>query len=229
VFTAPSRRPSHTGRSVGAPCWWVLGLGVFAAMTATDAHAQYIAGGGNGFRYSSPEFSITLRGGLDSPLARSDVFAFTTETLTLSRGDFAALGLTFDFALRAARRVEAVFSGGFASRERASEFRKFIDNNNQPIERADVAGDTNLQHRMGAGAADALGGTRRRRHGLHVSAGRRLRRFPYARGLPGQLCDGWMGANGVRQPRCRLGDLSAQRDCRRSPLHPLARQASRRV
>lgn len=134
-----SRRPSSGAwfgvfahPSSAALCVLCFGLAVGTA--PLSLRAQYVPGGGRGFRYSSPEFSLTVRGGLDRPMARSEVYDFTTETLTLSRSSFAALGWNFDFALRATPRTEIVFTGGFALREAPSEFRSFIDNDGKPIE-----------------------------------------------------------------------------------------------
>ncbi len=134
MFNAPSRRHSLGGMAPGVRIGRSLCLCLCLAGAPTTVSGQYVAGGGSGFRFSAPEFSVTLRGGVDRPVARSNVFSFATNALTLSRGDFAALGVSFDFALRASARTEIVVTGGVASRESASEFRKFIDNDNQPIE-----------------------------------------------------------------------------------------------
>lgn len=135
MYTAPFRCRPTSGAPVGASATrWLMLAGLALLIAPPPLAAQYVAGGGDGFRYSPPEFSLTLRGGLDRPTASSDVYAFTTQNLTLSRSDFAALGLHVDFALRVAPRTEVVFSAGMAGRETASEFRNFIDNADQPIE-----------------------------------------------------------------------------------------------
>ena len=130
----PRRHHSVALRGATAYRPILVALGAALVAAALPLRAQHVPGGGKGFRYSSPEFSLTLRGGLDRPRARSDIYDFTTETLTLSRDDFAALGLHFDLGLRVAPRAEIVLSAGMAGRERASEFRKFIDNESKPIE-----------------------------------------------------------------------------------------------
>lgn len=135
MHTAPFRCRSTSGALAGAPATWMPALACLLLLAEPiPLVAQYVAGGGDGFRYSAPEFSLTFRGGLDRPTASSDVYRFTTRNLTLSRNDFASLGLNIDFALHTSRRGEVVFSAGMAGREQASEFRDYIDNADQPIQ-----------------------------------------------------------------------------------------------
>jgi hypothetical protein len=107
-----------------------LALVAFAAIpSAGDAQS-----GGRGFFFREPRASLTLRTGWAGARARSDLFTFTTEQLTLNRGDFSSASLGADVALRVLARTNVVFSLGFADANRESEFRDFVDNNELPIE-----------------------------------------------------------------------------------------------
>jgi hypothetical protein len=96
--------------------------------------AQPAGAVGDGFSFRRPILSLSIRGGYDRPFAGSDVFDFTTTNLTLSKADFAAAGLQLEVGVRVGDRTEIVASGGTARRSVPSEFRNFIDNNDQPIE-----------------------------------------------------------------------------------------------
>ena len=43
---------------------------------------------GDGFLFGQPRVTLTARGGFDLARASSDIFSFTTERLTVERGDF---------------------------------------------------------------------------------------------------------------------------------------------
>jgi hypothetical protein len=89
---------------------------------------------GNGFFFHRPNFSLSVRGGLDRPTASSDVWNFSTTNLTLNKGDFIAAGYQVDLGARVTNRLEIVAASGMTDRTASSEFRKFIDNNDKPIE-----------------------------------------------------------------------------------------------
>jgi outer membrane protein W len=110
----------------------LVALAAFATMPAF-ARAQ---DAGKGFLFGAPVGSITIRGGWAAPRAQSDFFAFTTERLTLDRGDFSSPTLDVDLAFRISPRTDIVVSSGISGTNRESEYRAFIDNNNQPIQQA---------------------------------------------------------------------------------------------
>lgn len=112
--------------------WWLLLLALMAS--SLPVLAQPAGAVGDGFAFRRPVMSLTFRGGYDRPLAGSDIYDFATTNLTLSKGDFAAAGYQIDVGLRISDRTEIVLSGGQARREAASEFRKYIDNEDKPIE-----------------------------------------------------------------------------------------------
>jgi hypothetical protein len=91
---------------------------------------------GKGFLFGEPTGSVTLRGGWALARAKSDLFAFTTENLTLNRSDFSSPDLEADLSFRVSPRTEIVVSSGLSGIDRESEFRNFIDNNHNPINQA---------------------------------------------------------------------------------------------
>jgi hypothetical protein len=105
-------------------------LVLLAAVPAT-ALAQ---SAGNGFLFGTPAGSLTLRGGWAGARASGDLFAFTTNQLTLDRGDFSSPDVGLDLAFHAFRRTEIVLSTAYSGMSKKSEFRNYIDNNDLPIE-----------------------------------------------------------------------------------------------
>jgi outer membrane protein W len=89
---------------------------------------------GNGFLFGAPTGSLTIRGGWAVASAHSDLFAFTTEQLTLSRRDFSSPAGDADLAFFVTPRTQIVASVSVASTSKRSEFRGYIDNNDLPIE-----------------------------------------------------------------------------------------------
>jgi hypothetical protein len=88
---------------------------------------------GNGFLFGEPAGSITIRGGWALARAKSDLFAFTTQNLTLNRSDFSSPDLEADLSFRVNPRTEIVISSGLSGIDRGSEFRNFVDNDTNPI------------------------------------------------------------------------------------------------
>ncbi|MDZ7632832.1 MAG: hypothetical protein U5K74_16205 [Gemmatimonadaceae bacterium] len=125
---AACRAPSERGAR--------LRLSLLLALAAAPIPllAQSAGAVGDGFAFQRPILSLTVRGGYDRPSAGSEIYDFSTTNLTLSKGDFAAAGFLVDIGVRVSDRTEIVFSGGHSRRNAPSEFRDFIDNNDQPIE-----------------------------------------------------------------------------------------------
>lgn len=111
---------------------FVQRLSTFAVLATlpTVAGAQDT---GNGFLFGAPSGSITLRGGWALARAKSDLFTFTTQNLTLNRSDFSSPDLEADLAFGITQRTQIVFSSGLSGMNKESEFRNFIDNSNNPI------------------------------------------------------------------------------------------------
>jgi hypothetical protein len=87
-----------------------------------------------GFLFKRPVGSFSLRGGYALANASSDVFSESTRQLTLSKTDFSAFTWGGDISYAAKPRIDLVFDGGYSSSTTPSEFRNFIDNNDQPIQ-----------------------------------------------------------------------------------------------
>jgi hypothetical protein len=81
-----------------------------------------------------PSGSVAFRGGVDRAIADSDLFTFVTSQLTLGRADFRAVNLVADVTARVRPRIHAVLSVGYSRSNAPSEFRDWVDNNNNPIE-----------------------------------------------------------------------------------------------
>jgi len=107
--------------------WGALAI----ASLASAARAQDM---GNGFLFGAPSGSFAIRGGWAVARAGSDLFAFTTDRLTLSRGDFSSPSGDLDLAFNVNPQTQIVVAMSAAIKSKRSEFRHFIDNNDLPIE-----------------------------------------------------------------------------------------------
>jgi len=90
--------------------------------------------GGDGFLFSPPHATFSVRGGFALPSASSDVFSFVTERLTVNRGDFAGLSVATDLAVRLHSRVDLLLGTGINTRVKRSEDRDFIGTDDLPVE-----------------------------------------------------------------------------------------------
>jgi hypothetical protein len=98
---------------------------------AGTIHAQ---DAGDGFLFHPPAGSWSLHAGFAMPNAGSDLFSFTTSQLTLNHGDFSALDLGADLAFSLNPRLDLAFDFSFSGMNKGSEFRNYVDNNQQPIQ-----------------------------------------------------------------------------------------------
>lgn len=105
---------------------------VLLAFGAAEVAAQQ--GSGQGFLFRPPPGSMTVYGGLAAPFASGGVHQLATTELTLDRGDFRSGSVGFELALSASPRVDVVFNMERARTSRRSEYRDWVDNNDQPIE-----------------------------------------------------------------------------------------------
>ncbi len=111
---------------------WMMGL-VAATFAGARTEAQE---GGNGFLFSEPLATLTLRGGFDHANARSGLFSFTTSQLTINRSDFSAPSVGVDLAIRLNSRLELSAGATFSKTSTPSEFRHFLDQNDAPIQQS---------------------------------------------------------------------------------------------
>lgn len=98
---------------------------------AAPAHAQE---SGRGFLFGRPDWNVALHGGFAHANAQSDIFTFATNQLTLNRSDFDGLSAGADLSYSLKPNLDLVFGVAYSGSDRRSEFRKFLDNNNLPIE-----------------------------------------------------------------------------------------------
>jgi hypothetical protein len=89
---------------------------------------------GRGFLFAPPTGGLTIRGGYALASAGSDFFDFTTDELTLNRRDFSSVSFDAELYARIRPRTDIVFWGSYSGMRKPSEYRHFIDNNDQPIE-----------------------------------------------------------------------------------------------
>ena len=100
-------------------------------MIAPPSYAQRA---GDGFLFHVPIVTWGVRGGVNLASANSDVFAFVTDQLTLDRSDFNAPAVGTNIAIRLSGANDIVLDVGYSTVSRGSEFRHWVDQNDQPIE-----------------------------------------------------------------------------------------------
>jgi hypothetical protein len=115
---------THGMRTVGLAAMLALGAGATAAAQSS----------GDGYLFHAPQGSFTIRAGYDHASAGSDVFAQAVDQLTISKRDFSGLTIGGDVAFAIGKRFELALDAGWSHARKRSEFRKFIDNKNLPIE-----------------------------------------------------------------------------------------------
>lgn len=112
-----------------------LGLGS-AALLAGALLLPGAVSAQDGYLFKQPRVSFAVLGGWQSPRAGSDIYDFTSEHLTVDRGDFATSNVGFQLGFSIHPRLDLVFEGGFAESTIDSEFRDFVeetDNGDLPI------------------------------------------------------------------------------------------------
>ena len=117
------------------PLRWGVGTVFAAAMLLAGAtepvHAQV---GGDGFLFKTPSVSLGIRSGYSMPRAGSELFDFTREQLTVETSDFYSEYVGGELAIRVTDRIDLTFGAGHAASSTPSEFRDWVDTDDQPIE-----------------------------------------------------------------------------------------------
>ena len=108
----------------------IAGLLAVAAL-ASPLEAQ---NSGKGFLFKRPAGSFAIRGGYAVANAGSDVFDDATTLLTLNKRDFSSFDWGGDISYSMSARTDMVFDAEFTYSKANSEFRDWVDNNDQPIE-----------------------------------------------------------------------------------------------
>ncbi|HKY22241.1 MAG TPA: hypothetical protein VJM31_13590 [Vicinamibacterales bacterium] len=85
------------------------------------------------FLFGKPRGSVGLRSGWVFASARSDLFTFVQDQLTVARKDFNAPAVGFDVDLTITPRASVVAGFDFSKTSKDSEYRNFVDNRRLPI------------------------------------------------------------------------------------------------
>jgi hypothetical protein len=93
---------------------------------------------GDGFLFTEPRASLTLRGGFAAPREGSDIFSYSTREYTLGRDDFDGPALGLDLALRLSSRLDLVLGTAYAGTSARSEYRDFLGDDDLPIEQTTI-------------------------------------------------------------------------------------------
>jgi hypothetical protein len=104
-----------------------IGTLVFAGLLVAGSVEAGAQPTGDGFLFSEPKGTITVRGGFNQPRGSSDLFAFFFDNLTLGRRDFTSALIAGDVAVHVNRRTAVVANFAFTRANAASEFRHFAE------------------------------------------------------------------------------------------------------
>jgi hypothetical protein len=108
-----------------------LALAIMAGtvlVLAPSASAQ------RGYLFRNPQVSWTMRVGGAQPAAEGEIYNFFTRELTIDRDDFKSVAWGGDLGIRVHPQIDALFSVTVARSSTRSEFRDWVDENDQPIE-----------------------------------------------------------------------------------------------
>ena len=113
-------------------CCGVIALSV--AFTVPEISFAQSGRGGEGFLFETPKFSFAFSLGYSIPNAKSEIFDFAQEQLTLEKSDFHRSYLGGEAAIQLSDRLDLVFGVGHAESSLPSEFRDWGDGDDLPIE-----------------------------------------------------------------------------------------------
>jgi hypothetical protein len=102
--------------------------------TAGAVHAARAQGGGDGYLFGEPSVRLGIRAGYNHATAGGDLIDQTTRDFTLSKSDFSGPTIGGEVGFRLSSRLEISFDADYASVNRGSEYRNFVDNNRLPIQ-----------------------------------------------------------------------------------------------
>lgn len=108
--------------------------GVLALLAVMAAPGPASSQGGSGFRFAEPRATLKFEVGYGVQLANSEIFDMTRDSLTVGSRAFDAPYLGGELSIRVAPRWDVAVSLGFMSRSVDSEFRNWVDLDDNPIE-----------------------------------------------------------------------------------------------
>jgi hypothetical protein len=104
---------------------------LFLTALAAPSQAQ---GSGSGYLFGAPDVRLSFHAGYAHANAKSEVFDFVIQNLTLNRGSFSGPNIGGDLSIRVAPRLDLSIGVDYSAAVKNSDDRVFIDNNNLPIE-----------------------------------------------------------------------------------------------
>ena len=96
------------------------------------------------FLFGSPKGMIGLRTGWVFASAKSDLFTFVQQHLTVDRKDFNAPAIGVDVEIAVAPRASVIAGFDYARASKDSEYRDFVDNQRLPITQTTRLSELNL-------------------------------------------------------------------------------------
>ena len=96
------------------------------------------------FLFGQPRGSAAFRGGWMFARADSDIFAFVRDQFTIDRNAFSTAGVAGELSFFVSPRLEVVGGVDYSRSETPSEYRRFVDNNRQPITQATSLEEANV-------------------------------------------------------------------------------------
>ena len=104
---------------------------LFVAAAALPARAQAT---GNGYMFGAPDARFSIHAGYSRAGAGGDLFDETTTNLSLNKSDFSGPSIGGELALTLSPRLDLALQVDYAGIAKGSDYRKFFDNNQRPIE-----------------------------------------------------------------------------------------------
>jgi hypothetical protein len=111
-------------------------IALFGALAVVPLGSASAQSSGDGFLFKRPTGSFSIHAGWAQASAGSDVFSEATSQLTLDKGDFSAFSFGGDISYALSSRMDLVFGADYASTKKDSEFRDWVDNNDEAIEQS---------------------------------------------------------------------------------------------
>jgi hypothetical protein len=115
---------------------WIVGAVLGAALTVLPQLSGAQSGDGDGYLFHTPLAALSFRIGAAQPTASSRVFDFTSQQLTLSKADFLGFSGGADLEFTPTPRLGILMGVSASARSKPSNYRNFVDNNDQEIEQS---------------------------------------------------------------------------------------------
>lgn len=116
--------PVARGASLAAP--------ILALLLLLPTHPA-VAQDSDGFLFGRPTMTLGLYGGYAVPGAGSEIFEFVRDRLTVDRGDFRSAAFGGWLGVRVSERLDVTLDVARSGAETASEFRDWVDLDDNPI------------------------------------------------------------------------------------------------